>query len=407
MAARRCQGEPRAAAGLRRSGSASAPGAARSVAAASVNRYSPVAGHVALRQAAAGYWARRGLATGPGQVVRGPGSKPLLFALLLAIGGAVALPRPSWVSYAAQAAMIGARAHLVPAAPGEGGICDPADPVGAGDPAGQPHRPTGVPGHRRRAVRGRGRPRADHHLRRDLPRPGARPGHAAAEPGPGGTGPDGHHHRAEQEPGAGRLADRRARMPPSPLGHRLRRSLLGVGSEIWSAPAAPVQHAALAFAEPPLIAARVAASPALRAATAGLAVALPQGGFYIYPTSSPCASTWLAGTRSPPPLAWQSCCCIATAPPRSPAPRSASPGRPAAAAGHRHAVRRQRPAAAGNGAYRPRPHGAPVDHRRAGPAPRDTRRPGQPSPNRGRCLDKLRRHPAIAALINAGQARCK
>jgi len=77
-------------------------------------------------------------------------------------------------------------------------------------------------------------------------------------------------------------------MPPGPLGRRLRRSLLGVGSEIWSAPAAPVQHAAaLAFAEPPLIAARVAASPALHAATAGLAVALPQGGFYVYPDFEP------------------------------------------------------------------------------------------------------------------------
>jgi aspartate aminotransferase len=87
-------------------------------------------------------------------------------------------------------------------------------------------------------------------------------------------------------------------MPPGPLGHRLRRSLLGVGSEIWSAPAAPVQHAAaLAFAEPPLIAARVAASPALHAAvaravaaacaTAGLAVALPQGGFCVYPDFEP------------------------------------------------------------------------------------------------------------------------
>src|SRR5215469_1461855 len=89
------------------------------------NGYGPVAGHPALRSAAAGYWTRRGLPTGPDQVVCGPGSKPLLFGVLLAIGADVAVPRPSWVSYAAQAKMIGVRAHFVPAAAGEGGIPDP------------------------------------------------------------------------------------------------------------------------------------------------------------------------------------------------------------------------------------------------------------------------------------------
>src|SRR5215475_15957898 len=90
------------------------------------NDYGPVAGRPALREAAAGYWTRRGLPTSADDVVSGPGSKPLLFALLLALGGDVALPRPSWVSYAAQAAMIGSHSHLVPAPDGEGGICDPA-----------------------------------------------------------------------------------------------------------------------------------------------------------------------------------------------------------------------------------------------------------------------------------------
>jgi hypothetical protein len=32
---------------------------------------------------------------------------------------------------------------------------------------------------------------------------------------------------------------------------------------------------------------------------------------------------------------------------------------------------------------------------------------GSIGPNRGRCLDKQRRHPAIAALINAGQANAE
>jgi len=94
-------------------------------AAAGANGYGPVAGQEVLRSAAAGYWTRRGLPTCPDQVVCGPGSKPLLYGLLLAIGADVALPRPSWVSYAAQAALTGARAHFVAAAPGRAGYPTP------------------------------------------------------------------------------------------------------------------------------------------------------------------------------------------------------------------------------------------------------------------------------------------
>ena len=79
-------------------------------AAAGRNAYGPVAGQPALREAAAGYWTRRGLPTTPETVISGPGTKPLLFGLLLAIGADVAVPQPSWVSYAAQAGLIGARA---------------------------------------------------------------------------------------------------------------------------------------------------------------------------------------------------------------------------------------------------------------------------------------------------------
>src|SRR5882757_4599395 len=90
------------------------------------NAYGPVAGLPELREAAAGYWTRRGTPTGPSSVVCGPGSKALLFGLLLAIGTDVAVPQPSWVSYAAQASMLGVRPHFVPVPPGEGGICDAA-----------------------------------------------------------------------------------------------------------------------------------------------------------------------------------------------------------------------------------------------------------------------------------------
>jgi aspartate/methionine/tyrosine aminotransferase len=77
--------------------------AAELAAAASRGGYGPVAGSPELRAAAAGYWSRRGLPTTPDSVVAGPGSKALLFGLLIAIGSDVAVARPSWVSYAAQA----------------------------------------------------------------------------------------------------------------------------------------------------------------------------------------------------------------------------------------------------------------------------------------------------------------
>jgi aspartate aminotransferase len=95
-------------------------------AAAGRNAYAPVAGLPELREAAADYWTRRGPLTSAGAVVSGPGSKPLLFALLLAVGADVVVPKPSWVSYSAQAALAGARPHFVLLPPGEGGICDPA-----------------------------------------------------------------------------------------------------------------------------------------------------------------------------------------------------------------------------------------------------------------------------------------
>ncbi len=98
----------------------------RLAAAATENAYGSVAGSPALRTAVAGYWERRGLPVDPDLVVAGPGSKSLLFAVLLAIGGDVVVPVPSWVSYAAQARLVGARPIPVPILPGEGGVPDPA-----------------------------------------------------------------------------------------------------------------------------------------------------------------------------------------------------------------------------------------------------------------------------------------
>jgi aspartate aminotransferase len=284
--------------------------------AAGCTSYGPVAGHPRLRQAAAGYWARRGLPTGPDAVVCGPGSKALLFGLMAAIGGDVAVTRPSWVSYAAQATLAGRQAHFVP---GRGGVPEAghlARAVSAARQAGRqvrsvivtlPDNPTGTlapPA----AVRALCAVAEQHDLivisdeiYRDLVHDTGSvftsPAAIVPERTVVTTGLSKH-----LALGGWRLGV--ARLPDGWLGPELRGRLLGIGSEIWSAPAAPVQQAAaLAFGEPPELAERVARSRRLHAsvaravaarlAAAGASVPAPQAAFYLYPDFSPLAGPLL------------------------------------------------------------------------------------------------------------------
>ena len=146
-----------------------------------------------------------------------------------------------------------------------------------------------------------------------------------------------------------------ARMPDGPLGRGLRGPCSAPASEIWSAPAAPVQQAAaLAFAEPPAITERIARQPApctprspapspASAPPPGCPSQPPQAGFYVYPDFGPWRDHLRARhqvTTAPP---WPGCCWTATAshPARQRVRRA--PRRAAAAAGHRAALRRQPP----------------------------------------------------------------
>jgi aspartate aminotransferase len=275
------------------------------------NGYGPVAGAGELRAAAAGYWQRRGLATDPDLVVCGPGSKPLLYGLLLALGGDIVLPMPSWVSYAAQADLVGSRSILVPTPPGEGGVPDPerlASAVLHARAHGRtvrsllvtlPDNPTGTlaaPATVRRlaeAARELDLTIISDEIYRDLvfdP--------AAEYLSPADIAPE----RTVITSGLSKslaLGGWRigvARLPTDAYG--LRERLLAVASEIWSSPAAPVQQAAAyAFGEPEELVARVARSRRLhgivaravrdRFAEAGADVAIPQGGFYLYPDFGP------------------------------------------------------------------------------------------------------------------------
>jgi aspartate aminotransferase len=277
------------------------------------NAYGPVAGLPALRRAAAGYWDRRSVPTEPDAVICGPGSKPLIFALLMAVGADVAVPKPSWVSYAAQADLLGAHCHFVPAAPGEGGICDPGllgAAVTAARAAGRrigavvvtlPDNPTGRLA-RPQTVRALCAVADQHDLviisdeiYRDLVHDPA-----AAVLSPAQVAP----HRTvvttalSKSLALGGWRIGVARMPDGRLGAQLGEAVLGIGSEIWSAPSAPIQQAAAhAFGEPRHILerislsrslhARVARAMAGRCRAAGLLVPAPQAAFYLYPDFAP------------------------------------------------------------------------------------------------------------------------
>lgn len=269
------------------------------------NGYGQVAGSPELREAAAGYWERRGLPTDPDLVVSGPGSKALLFGLMLAIGGDIVLPKPSWVSYAAQAEIIGVRPIMVPAPPGEGGVPDPDKIVSAvlharaqgrtvrsllvtlpDNPTGRLARPETI---RRIAEVARQLDLTiiSDEIYRDLVHDPAAEFLSPADVAPERTiitsGLSKSLALGGWRIGVLRLADR-----------RLRDRLLALASEIWSCPAAPVQHAAAyALTEPTELLQRIAESRRLhgivaravadRFVKAGASVAQPQGGFYLYP----------------------------------------------------------------------------------------------------------------------------
>ncbi|MFE7565527.1 pyridoxal phosphate-dependent aminotransferase [Streptomyces sp. NPDC057539] len=286
---------------------------ARLAAAAAENAYGPVAGSPALRTAAAGYWERRGLGVDPELVVAGPGSKALLFALLLAIGGDVVVPVPSWVSYTAQARLVGARPVPVPILPGQGGVPDPErlrEAVTLARAAGLnprsvvvtlPDNPTGTvaaPG----TVRGLADAAREldlvvvsDEIYRDLvydtSQPAVSPAVHAPERTVVTTG-------LTKNLALGGWRTGVARLPDSDIGRALHTRLVAVASQIWSSSTAPVQAAAAyAFGEPPEITEHITASRRLhekvvravadRFTAAGAVLAPVRATCYLYPDFEP------------------------------------------------------------------------------------------------------------------------
>jgi aspartate aminotransferase len=276
------------------------------------NAYGSVAGSADARAAAAGYYARRRVPTDPDQIVFAPGSKPLLWALIETIGGDVILPRPSWVSYGAQAQIAGRRVWPVEIGAQAGGVPDPAalrETLERAQRASAtpglliltlPDNPTGtfasatVIAELVEIAQAHGLAIICDEIYRDL----AHDPDALVSP-------------AELAPelvfitnglsksmalGGWRIGF--ARLPDGPLGRDARAALGGLASEIWSSLAAPMQAvAAHVLDEPADVTDHVAAGRRLHARItvsahelvtgAGALCRAPTAAFYLYPDLEP------------------------------------------------------------------------------------------------------------------------
>jgi aspartate aminotransferase len=276
------------------------------------NAYGTVAGSAGARAAAAGYYERRGVPTAPEQIVLAPGSKPLLWALISMLDGDVILPRPSWVSYAAQAQMAGRRVWPVEIPAVAGGVPEPAALThtleqavrSGGDPGllvlTLPDNPTGTlapPALVREIVeiaQRHGLAIVCDEIYRDLvfePDDFESPAQLAPESTFITNGLS-----KSMALGGWRIGF--ARLPDGSLGAHARTALGGIASEVWSSLAAPMQVVAeYILQEPDDVVAHVARSRRLhRLATAaafdavtgaGAVCRPPTAAFYLYPDLRP------------------------------------------------------------------------------------------------------------------------
>lgn len=282
--------------------------------AADQNSYGPVTGSPAALASTAGYLTRRQLPTDPEQMMLAPGSKALLFALMAALPGDVVLPSPSWVTYGAQASLVGKRVTHVPIPSQAGGVPDPdlleaalARLRAEGGRPGilvltLPDNPTGTTADPETVARvctcaeRHGLVVVSDEIYRDLAeRPEDVPSPATILPDrvvvTGGLSKN-------LALGGWRIGF--ARTPSTPWGVDLRTRLIGIGSEVWSSLATPMQEAAAyVFDEPDAVRQRIAASRRLHLAVsramyevfveAGAECRRPSAAFYLYPDLGPLA----------------------------------------------------------------------------------------------------------------------
>jgi aspartate aminotransferase len=281
----------------------------RLIAGAGRNAYGPVEGDESVRQAVAGYFTRRGIPTGPEQVMVAPGSKPLLSALNMAVPGDVLLPRPCWNTYAPQALLAGKAAWGI-AIPDEcGGVPEPSalrETIYALRAAGHhprvllltlPDNPTGTlaPSTLVRQICAIAEQEdlliiSDEIYRDIVHNPGnpvLSPAQVAPERTVVTTGLSKSHALGGWRIGA-------ARFPGGVRGSWIRDRVAALASEIWSTLAGPMQEVATyAYNEPPELREHIAAATRLHGTAAravhqimvnaGASCRPPTGGFYVYP----------------------------------------------------------------------------------------------------------------------------
>jgi aspartate/methionine/tyrosine aminotransferase len=287
--------------------------------AATHTSYAPVLGIPALRQAIAAYLVRtRGMTCSADQIVVGPGSKPLLYALLHILEGDVLLPTPSWVSYAPMTHLVGRRVihlqtepddhhRLTPQALSQAMIQARRD---GADPrvllVNTPSNPTGSMFNRAdvealaRWAREAGVTLISDEIYAELAH-GWREHISPACFYPEGCIVTGGLSKTFSA-GGWRLGY--AALPPTTAGNEAMAALRALASEIWSATATPLQEAALAAFIPNASVERYVRQSArvhgyvagqLYDALARLGVPCPRpdGGFYLYPDFSPWRPTLL------------------------------------------------------------------------------------------------------------------
>jgi aspartate aminotransferase len=275
------------------------------------NAYGAVAGSAALRSSVARYYARRGLETEPEQVLAGPGSKALLYALLATLDGDLVLPRPAWVSYEPQARLAGKQVLRLDIPAEAGGVPDPAllrESVTIARKRGldprillltHPDNPTGTFASAEllesvlEIARRCGLQVISDEIYAELAHaPGEFVSAATVDPDVVVTGGLSKSHAL----GGWRIGVLRA--PANDAGRSLVDGVTSVASEIWSCLAAPIDAAAVvAYDEPAELvefvdSARTLHSAVSRAAFevvagAGLACRPPTAGFYLYPDFAP------------------------------------------------------------------------------------------------------------------------
>ncbi len=270
--------------------------------------YLPTQGLPALRTAVASFYTRHfGLNISPDQVIIGPGSKPLIYALIQVLQGDVVLPTPSWVSYQPHALMAGKRVFWAPATPLDGyEFCLEAlettvrqARADGGNPRllvlNSPSNPTG------RMLTPVFVTELAAYCRREglfviaddiyaLTAHGHVPHTSIASAYPEGTAVLGGLSK-HLSLGGWRLGV--AILPPAPAGANLMAAVRAFAAEVWSSPTAPVQYAALtAYGDDPAIADYIQTCTRLHALRTGhlwrelsaldIACPRPDGAFYLF-----------------------------------------------------------------------------------------------------------------------------